>query len=70
MNILCIRGAWMSHDLLTQYAETAFHAYDNPGEIADDSILEDSCRKRKPVLPHDWDSIVADRGREGRGSCR
>ncbi|KAF4728831.1 hypothetical protein FOZ62_026787, partial [Perkinsus olseni] len=62
------RGAWVSQDLLTQYAETAYHMYqphEDNGEAGDQSVKEDDSRKRKQAtIPHNWDSIVADRGRE------
>ncbi|KAF4756391.1 hypothetical protein FOZ63_013562, partial [Perkinsus olseni] len=62
------RGAWVSQDLLTQYAETAYHMYqphEDNGELGGQSVKEDNSRKRKQAtVPHNWDSIVADRGRE------
>ncbi|KAF4741855.1 hypothetical protein FOZ63_033568 [Perkinsus olseni] len=62
------RGAWVSQDLLTQYAETAYHMYqphEDNGEVGERSVKEDNSRKRKQAtIPLNWDSIVADRGRE------
>ncbi|KAF4651084.1 hypothetical protein FOZ61_010795 [Perkinsus olseni] len=62
------RGAWVSQDLLTQYAETAYHMYqphEDNGEVGGQSVKDDYSRKRKQAtIPHNWDGIVADRGRE------